>query len=281
MTNERAAFNILVDQRHFYFIALRDIGGYRLSDYWEQAGNIVMPGQKSTDVIDPEFEIQHRRLRSAIPYPRGKTLEAVSVSGDKSAPYLYDIFALRIIIGTHSYFIFAFPFAALAREVIDRLIETYHLQRKCDILKVDLPLLIKNRELQSETGEMRAHLVGLRVVISGDPALSSLSLGGDDPLESAIYRNYLQRPISEGSTILEQCVLACELEYSFGSGDPVKPRKLRTRMHIDAFGNFKFYVHINGENFIIVPYLLKQLRSLNCLNNVSVNPLHRVQEQLE
>jgi hypothetical protein len=282
MSTETAHFDLLVDQRHFYFIAVRDLAGYRLADYWAQIGSVTtVRGQ--TDVVCPGLEIQHRQLRSELAYPRGKPLEIVSVSKDGSPPYLYDVFAIRLRFHAKTYFVFVFPFAALAREIVDRLIITYNLRRRCDLLRVDLPLLIQHSELPSEVKQVRTNIVGLQVTVPDDPALSSLSLGGDNPMKSSIYRSFLQEPIRKGTTILEQCILACELQLSGENPDQlaVDQRKSRARVHLDAFGNFKFYLHINGENLITVPYLIQRLISLDCLDTVSINPLHRVEKEDE
>lgn len=283
MSIEQLNFDLLVDQRHFYFIALRDTAGYTLTDYWNQIGNVVTPGQQRSDHIYPDFEIQHRRFRSYFPYPRGKLLEIVSASGDGTAPYLYDVFALRMMIEAKTYFVFAFPFAALARDVIDDLINNHDLRRKGDILKVEVPVLVQHSEVEVETAHIRMRIVGLQVVIADDPALSSLSLGGDNPLKSSIYQDFLKEPIRKSNFIPDRCVLACELQWPLEMMDQevMSQRKVRSRMHMDAFGNFKFYVHVSGANFVIVPYLLQRLNSLKCLDKVSINPLQRMQQEDE
>lgn len=284
MSIQQVNFDLLADQRYYHSIALRDIDNYSLACYWGQLRNVDTSNQRS-DLAYPDFEIQHRRLRSDFPYPRGKLLEAVSASGDGSSPYLYDVFALRMKVGAQTYFIFAFPFAALARYVIDSLIENHDLLKKGDIQKVNLAALVQQAEVEVENleGPIRTRIVGLQVVISGDPAVSSVILGGDNPLKSAIYQDFLRESIHKSGSIPDQCVLACELPWpSEVSGQStVNQRKLRARMHMDAFGNFKFYVHVGGENFVIIPYLLQVLDSLKCLDKAPMNPLWRVHEEYE
>ena len=282
MTMEAANFELLVDQRHFYFIALRSTDNYKLTDYWAQVGNIATVKPKK-DMVYPNFEIQHRQYRSNFAYPRGKLLKVVSSSKDGAPPYLYDLFAARTNFNNKTYLVLAFPFAALARDIVDKLIGEYNIRNRCDIIKVDLPVLIQHSDIPSDTGQIRTTVVGLQVVISDDPALSSLSLGGDNPMKSSIYKHFLHEPIRQGTTILEQCILACELQQSAdNTGEPIiSPRKRRARVHIDAFGNFKFYVHIKGENVITIPYLMQYLDSSNCLGSVSINPLHRNEQEEE
>jgi hypothetical protein len=273
-----------LDQRYFHFIALRDISGYKLSDYWNQLGNIRT--KKSPYIYEQDFEIQHRQLESDYPYTRGQLLEAVSVSGDGSPPYLYDVFALKVKVVNQTYLVFAFPFVTLAREMINNLLYKHNLRKKGDIQKVDVPLLVKKGDTELGSDSFHSHIVGLKVVIADDPDLSNLSLEGDNPLKSMLYQKFLQDPIQQGDYTPERCVLACELQWPSENSNQtivsnVKKRKIRSKMHMDLFGNFKFYVHKGGENFITIPYLLQILFELNCLNNVSMNPLSRISEQEE
>lgn len=282
MSEQLHGNELLLDQRHFHSIVLRDTGGYSLTEYWKQLGNTVM-GRQMDEITYPDFEIEHRRLRDNFPYPRGKLLEIVSASHDGSPPYFYDLFALRIKYGRSTYFVFAFPFAALGRVIVDNLINNHGLRKRCDILKVQLSVLVQHERRSEESGQLRTKVVGLHVVIPGDPLLTSLTLGGDNPMGSTLYRDYLQEPIQKGQSTLEECVLACELEQS--TDKPAKAleveRHLRSRMHMDQFGNFKFYVHVRGGNLVIIPHLLKKLISLNCLDRASQNPLNRAKEELE
>ncbi len=282
MSEQLPGTELKLDQRHFHSVVLRDTGGYSISEYWRQLGNTVA-GCQMDKVPHPDFEIQHRRLRDNFPYPRGKLLEIVSASHDGSPPYFYDLFALRIKCGGSTFFVFAFPFVALGRVIVDNLINNYGLRMKCDILKVDLSDLVQHGGRSEESGQFRTKIVGLHVVIPGDPLLTSLTLGGDDPMSSNLYKDYLQEPIRKGQSTLEECILACELERSSDKPDEALEveRHLRSRMHMDQFGNFKFYVHVRGRNLVIIPHLLKQLISLNCLGRASQNPLHRAKEEQE
>ncbi len=273
------SFKLLVDQRHFHFIILRDIGGYTLNSYWTQAADAGALSKQADDINYPEFEIQHRELRTNTAYPRGRLLETVSLSKDGSPPYLYDLFGLKILIDSVTYFAFVFPFSALALEITDRIIDGYKIRRICEIIKVDLSLLVGKIGSQTDVRKISSQVVGLQAVISDDPVLHSVSLGGDDPLKSSIYKNFLLDPIRKGITTLEQCVLKCELQPPIADSFELSAQQRRARVHLDAFGNFKFYVHISGKNFATIPFLVQLLKTLECLDTTSVNPLHRLQEE--
>jgi len=281
MTRQLQDNELVLDQRHFHTLVLRDTGGYTLAEYWDQIGSTLV-GRLTYETPHPDYEIQHRRLRDSFPYPRGKLLEITSASHDGSPPYFYDLFALRVRHGGSTYFVLAFPFAALGRVIVDNLIRNHSLLKKCDILKVQLSVLVQQGERSDNTGQFRTKVVGLHVVIPGDPLLTSLTLGGDNPMGSTLYKEYLQEPIRRGQSTLEGCVLACELEPSSAQTETsdVKHR-VRSRMHMDQFGNFVFYVHVRGGNLVIIPYLLRLLVSLNCLDRASQNPLHRAKEEQE
>lgn len=285
MSIQQDKFDLLVEQRYYHFIALHVTGSYSLTDYWSQLHEFTTTSSKMSELTYSDLEIQHRRLRSDIPYTRGKLLETVSISGNGLAPYDYDIFALRMSAENQTYFMFAFPFVALGRLVIDNLIANHDFMKKGDTQKVDLGSLVKQAEVAVENlaDPIRTRVVGLQVVILTDPALSTVSLDGDNPLKSAIYRNYLQESIHKGRVNPNQVVLACELLWPPQLTDQtiVNQRKLRARIHMDVFGNFKFYVHIGGENCIIIPYLMKKLASLKCLDKVSTNPLRRTRDETE
>jgi hypothetical protein len=280
MIKEGTNFNLIIDQRYYYFVTLHDIGGYSLNEFWNQTGSPIIQIKQTDDFNVSDIEIQHKRIKSNIPYPRGKLLEATSISGNGSGPYIYDILAVRTTFDNESYFALAFPFHALARDILEKAINTHNLRHKCNILKVNLPALILNKDLQFSAGEFRTNVSGLQVIISDDPALSSLSIGGDNPMESAIYKNYLDDPIKKGKMIVDQCILKCEFELQ-ETNLKLYQRKKRAQIHIDAFGNFKFYMHINGDNFITIPYLIQRLKQLNCLSSTSINPLIRLEKEID
>ena len=73
-------------------------------------------------------------------------------------------------------------------------------------------------------------------------------------------------------------MLACELNWPpEGTGQPLTlQHRVRARIHVDTYGNFRFYVHMKGANLVAIPYFLQLLVSTECLGSVAVNPLLRV-----
>jgi len=277
-------FNIILNQRYFHFVTLIDTGGYSLQECWKQVGDTTILSKASIQLENGNVEIEHRRYKSEIAYPHGELLKLVSLSKQKSPPYpppyYYDIFGFQLRLESKVFFILAFPFLALGRDTIDTLITSHGLLKRCDFLKVNLFTLLNSAESLSESGRTRAKIKGLRAVIIDDQAISSLTIGGDDPLKSLIYTQYLQNSIRNGSPV-EQCTVLCEPQPNneIGGEAPSETKKLRVQMRIHSVGVCKFYIHIKGENLATVPRLVQRLESLNCFDAASGNPFNRVEEE--
>ena len=285
MSIQQVKFDLLVDQRYYHFIALRVTDSYRLTEYWNQLENVTTVDGNMSDLTYSDLEIQHRRLRSHTPYTRGNLLETVSAAEDGMPPYDYDLFALRINTENQTYLVFVFPFIALGRVVIDTLNANSDFIKKGVIQKVDLGTLVRHEEIAADNlaDPIRTRIRGLQVLMLSDTALSSVRLDGDNPLKSSIYQNYLRESLHKGRTNLKQCVLACELQWppQQTNQSSVNQRSLRARIHMDIFGNFNFYIHIGGENCLLIPYLIQKLDSLKCLDKGPMNPLWRIREERE
>jgi len=147
-------------------------------------------------------------------------------------------------------------------------------KRKCDFLKVNVPLLIKRHVPLYEPEETTVKVMGLTVSISKkNNTVTSLSLSGNNPLDSDIYRTFLQTPISIDEAIPKNCILFFEIPYPrTNQSNLLTPSKLRSRIHINSHGNFIFYVHIGGDNFCIIRTFINYLNDLNALETASTNP---------
>lgn len=291
MGTQQVGFSLRADQRYYHFIIFRLLENYdySLADYWKQFQKDIVPDTYS-EITHEGFEVQHQQIKSKIPYARGRIVEQISAKGNGMPPYYYDIFAIRRKVGHNTYVAFAFPFIALGRDIIDRLISKHNLMKHADILKVDLPPFIRQRgetekpESPENLSEpIRTNIVGLRATIADDPALSLITLDGDNPLESVIYQAFLKEEIDNGGVVLDNCVQLYELQWPLRrSNEPTaSQRRLRTRIHMNKFGYFKFYMHIGGENCCVIPYMLERVDTLGYLSATSINPFRRVHEEVE
>lgn len=282
MSIEKKLFDVNLDQHYFHFVILRNTKSLGLTEYWRHLGGRFIK-VKNSEKSHPDFEIQHRKLKTKYTYAGGKLLDSLATSGDSSAPYLYDVFALRVKTDYDTYIVLAFPFAALARHSLDNLMSKLYVRKGVDFRKVDVTSLILSGDNGIGEESFRANVVGLQVINSKDPNLSSVTLGGDNPLKSRLYENFLKESIKkDGKKIFpECCVLACEFHRPHDASVQIVGNKgnVRARVHMDIFGNFKLYVHKGAENIVIIPYLLRELDVMKCLKKVSINPLLRLSKE--
>jgi len=169
---------------------------------------------------------------------------------------------------------------------VNNLMSKLNVRKGLDFQKADITsLILAGDDGIGEGDPFRAGVVELQVVNTKDPSLSSVTLGGDDPLKSRLYEGFLHKSITKDRKTIfpERCVLACELQRPRDTSGQIVGSKgnIRSRVRMDIFGNFKFYAHKGAENIIIIPYLLRELDAMKCLKGVSINPLLRLSEEDE
>ena len=177
---------------------------------------------------------------------------------------------------------FGFPFLGLASDVITKIITSGDISSSPDFLTVKVRDLVARFEEEAQTKfkDLTAEVVGLQFVVVNDKNLSRMRIGGDDPLKATIYRDFLSGQFKSEAINPDVCVLSCEREWDYAhSGKSSGRRMLRSRVHLDLFGNFKFYAHLGCINVQLVPYVLELLNTLKCLDGTSENPLPRGQDE--
>lgn len=279
MAKKENPFNCLLDRRYYHFVAFHDEGRYTLSTYWKQIDGILPADPREGSVSAPTFELQHRRVRLNRAYARGEVLRAISESKQGGPPYLYDLFAIKARFGRDTFFLFLFPFAALALDLTSSLVEKSHLLRSGDFQKVDVGTLVKcfEKKAQTEFQELTSRIVGLQFVITGDKSVSAVRLGGDDPLSAEIYDGWLRPEMHRAAAFPNLCVFTCEQVP--GDGEVESWDGLRSRVHVDVHGIFKFYAHVGCNNLPLVPSALGLLHFLKCLEKTPGNPFRRLQQE--
>lgn len=279
MEAKKTLYNLKLEQHYFHFIVLGNVASLSLVDCWKHIGKVRRT--QSPIVSHDGFEIEHRVLNSDEPYSRSDI--AASVRGDSKGPFPYDVFAMKVRTKRNAYIVAAFPFAALARDTVGTLRRAVSARKRVDFQKANVASLIGQADNGIVADDFRAGVVGIQVASKGDPDLRSVCLGGEHPLKSSLYKEFLQTQIEkEGKKFrIEHCILACELDQprdelsDHGRTTPT----LRSRARIDTFGNFKFYIHLGGANLIVIPRLLQVLDGLKCLDRVAINPLLRYSEE--
>jgi hypothetical protein len=269
------AFEMITHQRYFNFIIFSVNRSFELQSFWDNI-NISSSGKKNFSFSD--FEIQYRRYQSNIAYSRGNLINEISLAKDGTPPYAYDIFALKINIEKTDYLILAFPFVTMASDIINNFLQKLELDKISEFKKTNtLNLLRLEKEgIVCKNKNFPLKFVELQTQINGDPAISHIKLGGDNPLQSSLYLNYLKTEIvkKESPFIVDHCVFEGEVNLQFSEElKTLTKRQLRTKIHTDNYGNYKLYVHIGGGNVFLLPYFLKQIYSLESLEKVTRNPL--------
>lgn len=285
MTDLVHGINSIADRRYYHFVVLNR-GSLTLPAYWQRLGEIGRVEQPRVPApIDARpFKLEHRKLRYKKSYARGGTADYLSDRGHGEPPFHYDLFAARFDFDREAYLLLGYPFASLAFDIVGFLEESGFL-RNAEFQNVDLSkwLSSKNRPFKRFEG-LTSSVVGVRFVVVDDKSLTAVRLGGHNPFEADIYRDFIRDKFEGESSIRnpwvpDQCVLACDREIELkldavtGSGS----RVLHSRLHIDKAGNFKFYMHGGCANAGLLPYAIGQIRAAGCFKRALGNPLKKVE----
>lgn len=281
MPERVCGINSVADRRYYHFVAVSG-RGLGLPTFWRKVSEIGAIERPSiaVPVESPRFKLEHRKLRLERAYARGAAALTLSEHGAGRPPFLYDLFAARIDFEDNPCLVLGFPFAALARETIDHL-ESSGFRKSADFQGVEMSELLseKNRPLKLFDG-LSSSVVGVQFVVTDDKSLTAVRLGGDDPFQAQIYESFLKKKFEQGLWVPDQCVLACERKADTTQEGTLKSPGglLRSRLHIDKSGNFKFYMHVGCGNVTLMPYAVAQIHAVACLRRVSGNPLRRIEQ---
>jgi hypothetical protein len=145
-------------------------------------------------------------------------------------------------------------------------------------------LSAKNRPFKEFEG-LTSSVVGVRFVVMNDTSLTAVRLGGHNPFEAELYKDFIRekfegRPAVRKEWVPDQCILACDRVHELNADSAPGPtgRILHSRLHIDKHGNFKFYMHTGCVNATLLPYAIGQIQAAGCLEKVSDNPLKKIDQ---
>jgi hypothetical protein len=273
MTDSAFGINSIADKRYYHFVLVKS-SGLTLSAYWRklsEIGEVERPHVR-TPVESQLFSLEHRKLRLEVPFARGATSEYLSERGNGRPPFFYDLFAGKMEFKGESYLLLGYPFSSLALMIVGSL-EEHGFSKDAEYQNVNLPkwLSAKNRPFKRFEG-LNSNVVSVQFVVTGDESLTGVRLGGPDPFSAEIYKEYLQPKFEGGSLVPDLCVLASDRQ-----ADERMPmeKMLYSRLHIDKYGNFKFYMHAGCSNVTLLPYVVGQIRVAGCLGAVSKNPIEK------
>jgi hypothetical protein len=267
------------DRRYYHFVAMR-AKSPSLSAYWNRMKEFgdLRRQELSIPLESSHFAIEHRKLVLDKGYARGAVAQVLSERGNGRPPFVYDLFAARLTFNGNLFLMMGFPFVNLAIEAVSFVAEAPSF-KSAEFQGVDLSELLseKNRPIRNFEG-LSSRVVGVQFVVTDDKSLTAVRLGGDDPFHAQIYRAFLKKKFDDGVWVPDHCVLACEHPGAIAARDGQKMlgATLRSRLHVDRAGNFKFYVHAGCANVALMPFAIGQLNSLSCLIPVGGNPLRKL-----
>ena len=277
MTDRTFGINGIADQRYYHFVAVKD-SGLTLSAYWRKVaeiGGIERP-RVQVPVQAPHFNLEHRKLLYEVPFARGATAESLSQQGKGAPPFLYDLFAATMESQGESYLLLGYPFSMLALTIVNSL-EDRGFSKNAEYQKVNLTkwLSAKNRPFKAFEG-LSSNVVSVQFVVTGDDSLTAVRLGGPDPFAAEIYREFLKPKFDHGSLVPDLCALACDRQSEIGMS---MTKTLHSRLHVDKYGNFKFYMHAGCTNATLLPYAIGQIAAAKCLIGALKNPILKIEKE--
>ena len=276
MVESMTGISGLADKRYYHFVLART-EAVGLDACWRKLralGDVIRP-KAAVPPGAPGFALEHRKLRSERAYARGEAAITLSEKGNGGPPFLYDLFAAKINLRSEGYVLIGFPFLSLAREAVDCLLRENFIQTK-DFQAVDIGELLRERNRPYKRFEgLSSRVVGIQFVVRDDKSLTGVRLGGDYPFQAQIYERFLKEKFEAGTWGVDLCVLACEREADAKKDGAQPGNILHSRLHIDKWGNFKFYVHTGCNNVLLLPYAIGQIRAVLPFRQALGNPLLR------
>lgn len=276
MAKSKGLFDITCGQRNHYVIALQFKGdsNYTIDNYWRDCKE-QKPIEKAVTKLIDDYEVSHYKYITDISHHRG-TNRVFSYNTEKNKrgeliqekPYCYDLFAIRM--SQSNIMILVFPFKELAEVILERL-RGRKVMILADFIKPVLTsLLMIGHSEEFKGNEYTSRFSSVDLTLGNNPNLTSVCLTGDRPLETKIYKDIFKRIVGKEST-LDKCAL------KFESDQPAPGlAKSTANIHMDRFGNYKFYLHASSNNLLSLAALFRLLESYDCLEFTSSNPLNRI-----
>lgn len=266
-------FNLISAQRYYHMVAFKYSQHYSFLSYLKDVG--FRRSKEHSSALDyAEFEIQHLRVLSNVRYHVGR--RDYSMNGDDQPPYYYDHFAINL--KKQNIILMAFPFRKMGEDTIERLIGRKAMLANGKFLRPLLTKLLKNSNgqdfVEDDEGYMSS-FSSIELKLIGNKDIDLVKIEGPTPLNSDIYRDIFKKLVDEDEGKLAQCSL--KMATTTGEGDD--ERKTKASIHLDHFGNYKLYLQASGRNILSMPYLFKLLRKYKCLEETSVNPIIKIQDE--
>lgn len=265
----------MADGRYYHFVALREFPSNWQQRFWDAIGNTDDPKKRLPIPSGGEFKVVPKKYRSSKPYARGTVAETVSADGDGLPPYYYDLFSLKVDALSAPCILFGFPFASLALDLAVAALGTSAKSKLGEFCSVNVPAvvrLLEKEENKSSFAGFETRIVTMQVSVRDDKSLAAVRIGGENPLDADLYRSYLQERVEKGHLVPDYCVLACEKKIDDGEVS----RSIRSRLHVDCFGNLKFYMQSGYKNLEVIGNAMQWFAAKGCLQRAEGNPVLKI-----
>lgn len=264
-------FDFKTAGRYYHVIVFKFDTKYSLRSFWKDC-KIEAKAFSSSVYEDDDIIVEKQSYISPIQYYFGES--DYSATRNSKPPYSYDLFAIQI--KEQDIFIVGFPFKSLARDLVKTLIEEKRYKTKGSFLKPNIGKVLKDTNSETFGKDfVSCSFCGLSLVLTGDKNITSINLGGDNPLESALYKKNFKKMIEDNISTPEYGIIKCELSGLENGELP----NTRANIHLDNFGNFKLYLHSSGKNIFTLPFLMLTLKRLKCLIPTITNPLISLEDE--
>lgn len=270
----------VADQRYYHFVLWKIKRELSVPTLWRRIGDAVDPARPLSS-RNSHYSIHHKKVKSEISYGRAGIAAELSANGKGDAPFYYDVFVMTVDVERVPYLLIGFPFVNLGLETLKKLLEKHRFEEESEHQCVFVPRLLPQLEngLPPTHDGLTTRVVGVQWSVQSDASLTSIRIGGDAPLKANLYIEYL-RPLArqkKSPLLPEQCSLAFEREVpvdgSVGKG-PVAAF-VRSRLHVDLDGAFRFYAQAGCRNISLLPFAIRNLWSLGCIEKANTeSPLN-------
>jgi len=200
--------------------------------------------------------------------------EEITKLQDNVNQYAYDVIIIEFPLFNVT--AIGFPVRFFAVEMTNSLVNFHQLQLKRNFVSVNLISLIQFIE-KSEIflyDDDIYSLGGVFLLLTSDNFLSTVRLIGKNPLESEIYIDYFKEKLiskNQKGIGIEKIILKSKNET-------IDKSRGTSSMHIDKYGNFKFFIQRQGNNILSVIKIFHMLNDKDCFISRPHKPLIKKEE---
>ncbi|MDL5051914.1 hypothetical protein QQ054_38570 [Oscillatoria amoena NRMC-F 0135] len=256
------------DKRYYYFVALEG----NLLDLKSIIYNCLNIKTVKNSFNSDSYDIENVIVESNLQFFNSN--QDNSVNGDGQPPFQYTVFIVGI--PNSEILVLGFPFKSLAKEITNKLSLDRNLLKSGSYLKPRFDDLILLDESKFTNDDWLMNFSSLDLELGGESDVSSVRLSGDRPINSTLYKKTFLSLIKKDECSLTGCSLKCQVVSS-----EYLVTRSRANIHVDLYGNYKFYVHTSGRNVNTIAYLFIFLKKYNCIKSTFINPINKLKDNDE